>query len=312
MGTNASSRRISARGLAASDVRIAIATDRVFGPVIALGASTAKAAQLSLMLPPLNRRLVSDLGEGAALPRRWSSDALQELLLRVSALACAVPWVVRLELNPVRSVGSRALIAAARVEIDSRSSAAEEGYRHMAIHPYPVEIETVLSLRDGTRVPVRPIRPEDAERERKFVTGLSDQSRYLRFMQHLPALTPQMLARFTQVDYDRELALVALERARGKEKIVAVARYVGNPDRESAEFAIVVADAWQGRGLGRALMQLLITHAKRRGFARLVGNVLAINTTMLDMVAKLGFRRAVDPDDPEQLIVTLGLRTAKQ
>ena len=310
---NASSRRISARDLSASEVRITIATDRVFGPVIGLGASRAGAAQLSVMLPPLNRRLASGLVEGAPLPRRWRRDApLLELLLRVSALACAVPWIARLELDPVRSVGSRALVAGARVEIDARTAGAVDGYRHMAIHPYPAELETTLSLRDGTRLQVRPIRPEDAERERKFVAGLSDQSRYLRFMQHLPALTPQMLARFTQVDYDRELALIALDRARGREKIIAVARYVGNPDRESAEFAIVVADAWQSRGLGRSLLRLLIERAKKRGFARLVGNVLSINTGMLDLVAKLGFHRAIDPDDREQVIVTLELRTPKK
>src|SRR6266446_5725748 len=105
---------------------------------------------------------------------------------------------------------------------------------------YPAELETVLTLKSGPTLRVRPIRPEDAPMEREFVDGLSEQSRYLRFMQHLPALTPQMLARFTQIDYDREMALIALDG----EAIVAVARYVADPDWESAEFAIAVADAW--------------------------------------------------------------------
>jgi acetyltransferase len=300
-------RRVSTkRSPAGGELKAAIATDRIFGPVIALGASAADEEDLSLMLPPLNRKLACDLIAGAA-SGLGDRAPVERLLLRLSALACALPWVTKLDLDPVRIVASKALVMGARVVIDRRASATPDGYRHMAIHPYPAELETTLSLRDGTRLRVRPIRPEDAERERAFVAGLSDQSRFLRFMQHLPRLTPQMLARFTQVDYDRELALIALDRARGREKIVAVARYVANPDRDSAEFAIVVADAWHGRGLGRVLMQLLIACAKRRGFSRLVGNVLAINTAMLKFVADLGFRRQRDPDDPEQVIVTLDL-----
>ena len=103
-----------------------------------------------------------------------------------------------------------------------------DGYRHMAIHPYPVELETSLRLPSGAVLKLRPIRPEDADLERAFVAGMSEQSRYRRFMQHLPALTPQMLARFTQVDYDRELALIALDGApRRRKRSSRVARYVG-------------------------------------------------------------------------------------
>jgi acetyltransferase len=282
--------------------------DSIFGPVIAFGAARAHAWELSLMLPPLSRRLARDLiasTQFVKLPKH--GESLEALLLEVSMLVCALPWLVRLELDPVRARAKTSLVAGARIVIDPRAKLAAGSYRHMAIHPYPTELETTVSLAGGPRLRVRPIRPEDAAMERAFVDGLSNQSRYLRFMQHLPGLTPQMLARFTQVDYDRELALVALEGARDSEKIIGVARYVGNPDRESAEFAIVVADAWHGRGLGRALMELLIARAKKRGFVRLVGNVLAINTSMLAFVAKLGFVAQHDPNDPEQMIVTLDL-----
>src|SRR6185369_1640374 len=101
--------------------------------------------------------------------------------------------------------------------------------------------------RDGTVLHVRPIRPEDADLERAFVNGLSEQTRYFRFFYLLHELTPAMLARFTQVDYDREMALVALVEASAGPKFVGVARYIANPDQESAEFAVVVADDWQGR-----------------------------------------------------------------
>jgi len=214
--------------------------------------------------------------------------------------------VIEIDLRDVTVRGGRARPAQARVLIDARRGAALHGYRHMAIHPYPAELETTLKLKDGRILRVRPIRPEDAVAERAFVSGLSDETRYRRFMHHLHDLTPQMLARFTQVDYDRELALIALQGKR-PERIVAVARYVANPDAESAEFAIVVADALQGHGLGRALMRLLIACARRRGFRRLVGTVLATNASMLAMIAGLGFVSKPDPNDREQMISVLEL-----
>ncbi|HTP47316.1 MAG TPA: GNAT family N-acetyltransferase [Casimicrobiaceae bacterium] len=288
--------------------RVAVYSDPVFGPVIALGAATTPGRGMALMLAPLSRRLACDLIAAARLPGLSAPVHLQDLLLRVSALACALPWVARLILSPVRIRAAGLSVEAARIEINHRAAATVDGYRHMAIHPYPAELETTVSLRDGTRLQVRPIRPEDADLERAFVAGLSEETRYRRFMQNLPQLTPQMLARFTQVDYDRELALIALGSVRRRERILGVVRYVANPDRESAEFAVVVSDAWQGRGLGRALMELLIARARARGYSQLVGNVLAVNAPMLGLAASLGFAHAMDPEDPEQIIVTLDLR----
>ena len=149
--------------------------------------------------------------------------------------------------------------------------------------------------------------PEDAERERAFVHGLSDESRYFRFFYQLHELTPAMLARFTQVDYDRELALVVLTPTPKGEQFIAVARYVANPDHESAEFAIVVADEWQNRGVARKLMERLIAAAKTRGFVRLQGTILRANPKMLRFTTALGFRVRDDPEDAEQVIVELPL-----
>jgi acetyltransferase len=288
-------------------VEVGVHRDAVFGSVIALGLAKSR-GEPDVMLPPLNRRLAADLVAsvcgGIPAPER---DALIALLLKVSTLVCALPWVIELDLGPVLAAAGDPIIVEGRVVADPKRHPRARGYRHMAIHPYPVELETTVTVRDGTRLRVRPIRPEDAAAEVAFVAGLSDESRYLRFMHHLHELTPQMLARFTQVDYDRELALVALGGKPGAGKIVGVARYVANPDRESAEFAIVVADAWQGKGLGRALMENLIASAKRRGFSRLVGSILGINTSMQKLARTLGFRVRTDPGDPEQLIVELDL-----
>jgi acetyltransferase len=155
----------------------------------------------------------------------------------------------------------------------------------MAIHPYPVELESEAVLREGTRVAIRPIRPEDVELETRFFEGLSEQSRYQRFMQQLPHLPPKMLARFTHIDYDRELALVALHGG----EFIAVGRYAPNPDGKTAEFALVVADDWQGKGLGRILLKKLREQARKTGYCALFGNILAANHAMLDLALQLGF-----------------------
>jgi len=292
----------------AREARIVVRTDPLFGPVIAYGANSAPASELALMLPPLNRRLAIDLIASARVVGPSPEvQPLVALLLELSALLCALPWVVEMELDPVVVSPVAAVVARASISVDPSRVRLADGYRHMAIHPYPVELETNLRLPSGAVLKLRPIRPEDADIERAFVASMSEQSRYRRFMQHLPALTPQMLARFTQVDYDRELALIALDGAAPAEAIVAVARYVANPDRESAEFAIAVADAWHGRGLGRAMMRALIACAKKRGFRRLLGIVLASNEPMLALSRQLGFVAQRDRDDPDQIIVTLEL-----
>jgi acetyltransferase len=220
-----------------------------------------------------------------------------------------VPWLRTLTLDPVRIGDGVAAIGGARVVIDPRRRFPATGYRHMAIHPYPIELVGDAMLRDGATLHVRPIRPEDAELERTFVNGLSEQTRYFRFFYRLHELTPAMLARFTQVDYDREMALVAIDDgADGLPRaIVGVARYTANPDGESAEFAIVVADAWQGRGVGRMLMERLIDCAKRRGLSRLEGAVLRANADMRRFCEGLGFAAHDDPNEPEQVTMALDL-----
>jgi acetyltransferase len=298
------------------EVGLRVAIDRVFGPVIALTSTLAsRPLTATLMLPPLNRTLAADLVD-AAIPPGLAAEAEREaaivLLVRVSTLVCALPWVTGLAIEPLVADASAGLAGHARIEADTGRSGIP-GYGHMAIHPYPAELERNLAARDGTRVTVRPIRPEDAELERAFVAGLSEQTRYFRFFYRMHELTPAMLARFTQVDYDRELALVALVADAATPAgvtLIAVARYIENPDRASAEYAIVVADAWQARGIGRLLMHELVAAARAKGLERLEGAVLRQNRGMLAFVERLGFAVRDDPDDPEQVQTTLTLRAA--
>jgi acetyltransferase len=300
------------------DVAIGMHTDAVFGPVITFGNSNAAAHaenDRAVLLPPLNHWLALEAirGTRAAAELRAGREAaptfepLVRVLLQVSSLVCALPWVRTLTLDPVRVAESGTLIAGARVVVDAKRKFAATGYRHMAIHPYPIEMVADVALRDGTKLHVRPIRPEDAELERAFVNGLSEQTRYFRFFYRLHELTPAMLARFTQVDYDREVALVAINDSGGTPVFVGVARYIANPDQESAEFAVVVADAWQGRGVARTLMERLIDCAKVRGLSRLEGAVLRGNANMRHFTEAIGFVTHDDPHEPEQVTVVLDL-----
>ena len=288
---------------------ILLTTDPVFGPVISAGASVrgiGAARTRAMMLPPLNRRLAADLLAQASIP---ASESVVQLVQRVSALCCALPWVREVALDPVAVARERVEIPVARVLVDPQR-APVAGYRHMAIHPYPVELEGQLTLRDGTVLDMRPIRPEDAEMERRFIAGLSEQTKFFRFFYRLHELTPAMLGRFTQVDYDRELALLALAPepgAPGGQQILGIARYIGNLDQESAEFAVVVADAWQGRGVASLLMKALIDCAKKRGLLRLVGTVLRANHNMVRFCQGLGFEIKDDAEDPEQVVAVLPL-----
>ena len=136
------------------------------------------------------------------------------------------------------------------------------------MHAYPDHLVKPLLLRDGTRVMIRPIRAEDADIEQAFVRGLSDESRYFRFMDMLRELSPQMLKQLTDIDYDNQMALIAVIERDGKESEIAVGRYVVFPDGENCEFAVVVGDDWQGKGIATALMRALIESARRRGRTR--------------------------------------------
>lgn len=293
------------------EVLVGVATDPVFGPVITFGAggvSVEAVRDTAVALPPLNAVLARELVDRTRVARLLAAyrdvpaadlEALCTLLVGVSRMVCALPWLAEMDLNPVLAHPGGAAIADARVVIDPARLAAPPRYGHMAIHPYPVELEGTLRLRDGTPVPVRPIRPEDAALEKRFFEGLSERSRYQRFLNQMAQLPPQMLARFTQLDYDRELALVALDPGPGETagEFIGVGRYAPNADGETAEFALTVADAWQGRGVGRALLERICECARAAGYRTLYGHILNANRDMLGLAEQLGFAHAgVDGD----------------
>jgi len=175
--------------------------------------------------------------------------------------------------------------------------------------PYPVGLVRNWTLRDGTRIVIRPIRPEDRQIERDFVRNLSDESRYFRFFNALRDLSETALTRFTQVDYDKGMALIAVICENGHETEIGVARYSINPDGRSCEFAIVVADAWQRRGIGSKLMHSLMDAARGRGLETMEGWVLSGNTRMLALMDGLGFTVDANAGDPSLRHVVKKLAT---
>lgn len=292
----------------ARELMAGIVRDPVFGPTVVFAAGGTDAEVLhdrALDLPPLNANLVTSMIARTRVARTLGAfrdappidmHALEALLLRVSEMACALPWIDELDINPLIADATGVTAVDARIVISPRP-AMRHDYAHLAIHPYPSALVSGCTLRDGSGVTLRPIRPEDAQIEQELVRRLSPGSRYFRFMGAVRELTPTMLVRFTQIDYDREMAFVAVRNEDGREVEIAVARYVSNPDGLSCEFAIVVDDQWQRRGLGRILMQRLIEVARNRGLHTMIGHIVAENDGMLGMCTALGFTIARDADD---------------
>jgi acetyltransferase len=188
------------------------------------------------------------------------------------------------------------LAADARVIVELRSPSTDR-YSHMAIYPYPTHLVSNWQRPDGTNVVIRPIRPEDAALEQEFVRNLSEESRYFRFMNSVQELSESMLVRFTQIDYNREMALIAVKFEHEKEIELGVTRYAINPDGESCEFALVVADSMRGTGLGLKLMIALMDAARSKGLKTIEGEVLNNNASMLKLMRRLGFTIEANPED---------------
>ncbi|PLX36042.1 MAG: GNAT family N-acetyltransferase [Hyphomicrobiales bacterium] len=292
----------------ARELMVGVKRDPVFGPVISFGAGGTMAEILrdnAVALPPLNRILVQRLinrTRVAALlgPFRQlaaiNQAAVEDVLLNISDMVCELPHIEELDINPLFADTNGIVAVDARIMV-SRPVVSPERYSHMAIHPYPQHLTTHTHLPDGTEIVIRPIRPEDADIEQEFVRNLSAEAKYFRFMQTLDELSPEMLARFTQIDYSREMALIAVIKDNGKPRQLGVARYTTNPDGRSCEFALAVSDDRRHQGIGSKLMKAMMEAARDQGIHRIVGDVLADNRNMLSLMKELGFSISTSPED---------------
>lgn len=293
--------------------------DPRFGPYIKFGTGGSGAlspGERGVELPPLNSFLARQLIERSVIWNRVLSrnmspaafDSLRETLEHLSGLLSELPEIDSLILDPL--VADNTYVTAHAVQVTLSSSSVlvlpdSSGYRHMAIHPYPRRLVQNKRFDDGGEWTMRPIRPEDAEPLQAFIRGLSTEARYMRFVSMLRELTPRMLARYTRIDYDRELALVATVRVpnpehRGhpREQIIGFAHYLRHPDGRGAEYALVVGDDWQRRRLGTELMLGVIEAARIHGFSYIDGYVLSSNRAMLKLMGRLGFRNDSIEEDP--------------
>lgn len=282
------------------ELMVGVTYDAVFGPVITFGAGGTMVEVIgdrAVVLPPLNTFLVRDLIHSTHATKMLGTfrhmppvamAALESVLLRVSEMVCELPALTEMDINPLIVDEHGALAADARIVIALRQPSADR-YAHMAIYPYPTHLISTWQLADGRNITIRPIRPEDAEIEQAFVRGLSEEARYFRFMFSVQELSQAMLLRFTQIDYSREMALIAVTFEQDKEIELGVARFAISPEGESCEFALVIADAMQGKGLGQKLMTALMDAARAKGLKVMAGEVLKTNTNMLKLMNRLGF-----------------------
>ncbi|MDD5334563.1 MAG: bifunctional acetate--CoA ligase family protein/GNAT family N-acetyltransferase [Rhodoferax sp.] len=309
------------------EVCIGLVTDEPFGPVIAFGAGGTMIELINdraMELPPLNQflahrliaraRVAEMLGDWRGAPP-IDMEALEQVLLRVSEMVCELPQLREMDINPIIVDETGALAVDARIVVDAAPAAARS-YSHLAILPYPSQYEQIWPLRGGGEYTVRPVHPDDASMLQEFVRNLSPESRYFRFVSSMQELPPTLLARFTLIDYDREMALVAVSRELGVgpdgeavevERMLGVSRYITNPDRASCEFSLVVADDYKGKGLGSRLMLSIMEFAREKGLTQIEGLVLANNPTMLKLMRGLGFEVKPFPEDADFKLVTQAL-----
>lgn len=299
----------------AYELIIGLSEDAQFGPVILFGqggTATEILADRALALPPLNMMLAQDLISRTKVYKLLRGfrdqppaaiDAIAMTLLKLSQIAVDLPEVVELDINPLLAGPADVLALDARIRV---RRAARSGSARLAIRPYPQELEETVHV-DGRALLLRPVRPEDEPRFRDAFKKLSPEVVHLRFFGLIREMSHTMAARLTQIDYEREMALVLTERKpAGIADVFAVVRLLADPDGARAEFSIVVRDDLTGKGLGRLLMRRIIDYAADRGIGELFGDVLQANGRMLDLARHLGFHS--EPVDRSSDIVRVALK----
>jgi acetyltransferase len=285
--------------------------DRQFGPVILFGAGGVLVEifqDRALTLPPLNRTLARRLMERTQIYKALTGvrgqqavalEQLETLLVRFSQLLTDFLDLREVDINPLLATPERVVALDARVLLCPPDLPADQRPR-LTIHPYPNQYTVPWRLNDGTEVLVRPIQPEDEPLIVALHESHSEHTIRMRFFSLVKTLSRDSLIRLCHLDYDREMALVAVQRHEDGSRILGVSRYYLDPETGTAEFAVVVGDVWQGQGLGWHLMQRLIDVARQRGVKQLIGLVLRENRPMLQMVQELGF--TVRPSEEDSAV----------
>ena len=293
--------------------------DSIFGPIIMFGLGGIEAEffkDIAVGLPPLNQVLARRLLEQTKIYKVLSQGfrtrppinlrLLEETLVKFSNLLIDFPEIAEIDINPLIVTSNAAIALDARIILDEE--AIQKGiheYGHLIISPYPTRYVQPWRCKNGRVVLLRPIRPEDELLERELIAGLSEESMRFRFFYLIKSITHDMLTRFCNIDYDREMAITAEYTSNGKKRNVGVGRLITQPGGETGEFAVLVADDFQGNGLGLKLSDMLIGIAHEKGLKSIYGIVLKDNTAMLGLAKRLGFVTQTYSADEIKIVLEL-------
>jgi acetyltransferase len=285
-----------------------VATDPVFGPAIVFGSGGIAVeinADRALALPPLNMVLARDLVSRTRAARLLAGyrnrppadvDAVCGVLIRLAQLATDLAEVAEIDINPLLADHTGVIALDARVRV-LPVPAGTNPFDRLSIRPYPEELVRTITWH-GAPLTIRPIRPEDAPAHTAFFDRLTPEDVRLRMFMRMRELSPAQLARFTQIDYDREMAFIATRPGpNGEPETLGVARAVADPDNAQAEFAVTVRSDLKGQGLGSLLMRTLIDYCRAHGIRQMVGEALGENTAIQKLAARFGFQRQLVPGE---------------
>jgi acetyltransferase len=294
---------------------LAVEKDAHFGAVMRFGTGGMGYDlfhDYSIALPPLNqalaRRLIQEtrafeMLQGYRGRPPIDIRQLERMLVSVSNLIVDFPEIVSIEMDPMAVVEDKVLVLGVAMAITSEPTTGRTPYPHLVITPYPARYTTLWRLKDGTEIILRSIKPEDEPLEHEMLTSLREETLKERFFSPMNEWTHDTLVRFCNIDYEREVAIVA--EPVGQKRIIGIGRLVIQPDFESSEFAVLVHDEFQGQGLGHKLINLLIGIAREKGLQEIVGTVLSDNERMLRLCRRLGFTTRLAPSGVSKAILRL-------
>jgi acetyltransferase len=302
----------------AHELILGLADDSTFGTVVVFGHGGTAVEIINdkaLALPPLDLQLARDLIERTRVSRLLRAyrdvpavkqDAVAMVLVKLAQMAADIPEIRELDINPLLADENGVLAVDARVAVGRvERKFAGSGPANFAVRPYPSQWQRHLEIKDGWRVFVRPIRPEDEPLIHEFLRHVTIQDLRLRFFASMKGFTHEFIARLTQLDYARAMAFVAFDEA--THEMIGVVRIHSDSIYETGEYAILLRSDLKGRGLGWALMQLIIEYARSEGLKAISGDVLQENTVMLEMCRSLGFEVKMDPVEHDVCDVKLTL-----
>jgi acetyltransferase len=276
--------------------------DPIFGPVIVFGMGGIAVEvfkDTNIGLPPLNMALSQRMIEGTKIFRLLKGyrgvagvdvQSIQFLLYKFAYLIMDFPQIRELDINPFVVDEEGEVVLDAKVILDEvQPDTTAKPYSHLVISPYPKEYEKPVVMRDGTHVLLRPIRPEDEPMEAEMFRTFSKETERFRFFGPIGSVTHEMLIRYTQIDYDREIAIIAETEEGGARRMLGVVRLISDPYNQKGEFAIVIGDPWQKKGLGGEMMDVMLRIARERGVRMVYAFLLEDNFTMLHMFESRGF-----------------------